>query len=174
MREDRRSARWLALGGVVVAGFAIMLAVASGRSSAVVVPTVPPAPRDARVNEPSIAGPLAATVRDAHPFDAGVERPVGLVELEESGEGSEAWNAQGTALLDAFGATALEMTERGCFVAGCGALYRFSSADEYQRQLAKLVASELYVAWTGGKVFSPVQLRADHQVVVSFLLYRPD
>ena len=41
----------------------IMLAVSSGRPSSVVVLPVPPATREARVNEPSIAGSPAAAVR---------------------------------------------------------------------------------------------------------------
>jgi hypothetical protein len=174
MRQDRRVATWLVVGTIVVASFAIALMVLVGRPSSVVVAVVAPPSRDAHAVAALAPVRNDAPRLDAEPDTATVERPSALVELEESGEGSEAWSSQGTALLDAFGASSAAMTERGCFVAGCAALFTFSSEDDYQRQLARLVASDAYAAWTGGKVLSPLQLRADHKVVVSLVLYRPD
>jgi hypothetical protein len=162
MSHDRRIATWLVAGSFVVASFAIALVVSGDAHASQPVVEVP---RDARLHV-TPPGTTTATLPAA--------LPAALVELEESGEGSEAWSSQGLGLLDALGATAAAISEPGCFVAGCGAMFTFASEDAYQRQLARLVASDAYAAWTGGKVWSPLQTRADRSVVVVLLLYRPD
>ncbi len=102
------------------------------------------------------------------------EREAVLASLRDSGPSAESWDAQATMLLDSVARSPAAASETGCFVAGCGATFTFPSKTEYQRRLDSLLASDGYLAWTGGRRLTAPETRPDGRIVMALVLYRPD
>jgi hypothetical protein len=152
----------------------------------------PPRARDAVAASTgsSAALSVSVSVRDAtaapRPIDADTnwadeqraarsDREQMITSLRQSGSGQEVWVAQGTAALDVLAhASGVQMTEAGCFIAGCGAVFTFATETEYRRGVDTLLASDAFRAWTGGKRFAPPERMPDGRVVIAIVLYRPD
>jgi hypothetical protein len=141
-------------------------------------------PRDAVVVAPPLAPPSEPSVTPTTPLDARAidpaaaaarqERETVLASVRDSGEGHEAWEAQGTALFDAFAKRGARVTGSSCYIAGCAATLGFPSQAAYRRALDEVQASEAYLAWTGGKRLTSPELAEDGRVTVALVLYRPD
>ena len=97
-----------------------------------------------------------------------------LAAVRESGSASEPWVTQGASLLDSIATGGTTISERACAIAGCGAVFEFSSMPEYLRQRASAESSTAFEAWTGGKQWSTPETLEDGRVVVALVLYRPD
>ncbi len=163
----------IVVGGALVVGVAIALAVMT-RTPSAPAPAPPhfdAASAIARAVDALVAADAAS---DAAAIAARVERRQIIAGLVESGSGAEAWDAQGTALLDSLAHRGVEMTGAACFVAGCGATFTFPSEAEYRRRIAELESSDAYRAWTGGKRLTDPEVGADGRVTIAVALYRPD
>jgi hypothetical protein len=111
------------------------------------------------------------------PPDAGAaraEREALLAGLAQSGPAHEVWEADGRALFDAFAQAGVGVGAVECAIAGCGATLDFASQADHDRIVQAIEASAAFLAWTGGKTWSPPEFRADGHVVVALVLYRPD
>jgi hypothetical protein len=111
-------------------------------------------------------------------FDAGIaarqERETVLASLRESGEGHEGWETQATELFGSLANRDTQVSDVGCYIAGCAATFTFSSQAAYHSQIDRLQTSPAYAAWTGGKRYSAPETREDGRVIVALVLYRPD
>ena len=162
------SGRWLVLCGVVVAGLAIALFVMVHRDPRAVTP-----PIDAPTGVDRGAREAAIVLVD-HDASPDAAPTAALATLRASGSGRESWDGQATALLEAAAAGSISSTAPECYIAGCAATFTFASEARYRERAAALTASDVYQAWTGGKLLAEPDRRPDGRVVVTLLLYRPD
>lgn len=133
-------------------------------------------PRPQAVAPPADAAVVVAAAEPAPPPDASdphAERVALTAHMAER-PGHERWERKGEAVLDEVGGRAQGVEERGCYVSGCTATYRFSSRDAYEAVARDEAASAVYAAWKGPKQWTTPEEQADGQVVVALLLYRPD
>jgi hypothetical protein len=102
------------------------------------------------------------------------EREQLLARIRDPKAGYEPWDDQGLAILDSAASDATELTDVGCYMAGCVATFTFPSDGAYRRAIADLKLTTAYVAWTGGKQFTTPETLDDGRVVIAILLNRPD
>ncbi len=90
--------------------------------------------------------------------------------LRNSGPANEPWDATAEQLFKSLP----EMSEMGCYVAGCGVSLELSSAAMFDRRRTEIEAMPAYRAWTGGKKWTVPVASPSGGVVVALILYRPD
>jgi hypothetical protein len=184
------------VGGIVVVALAIVLAVLVRRGDPGVAVT-PPRDGATASSDPGASGRGssaspetardgdATIVRDpdrprtpptAAPDDAavGVSPAALIAELRTSGAANEKWAEQGISLLRSIAPGRADVTDVGCYVAGCAATLTFRSDAELHRALDDLEGSNIYLSWTGGKKLSAPEQHSDGRVSIALALYRPD
>ncbi len=167
--------------GLVVAAMAVLLLTRThGEYHA------PPQSPRAPIGSPPATPPPPASMPDASPVAVTPDAPARdvddvaardareqlLARVRASGDAREEWDEQARALFAT--ASGAVVSDVGCYVAGCAATLAFTSRDSYARSIEALQGSDAYRAWTGGKMFSPPEVRGDGSVVVALVLYRPD
>jgi hypothetical protein len=167
----------LVSGAVGVTGLALWVyaGVNAAASTMPVATQRAPARTEPIERPPSHARPpaLVARVEPAEPQARQSREQLGA-RVRDPSHGHEPWDDAGLALLHALGTDAVEMTDVGCYMAGCMATFTFASTVMYRDAIAKLEASPDYAAWTGGKQLSAPETRADDMVVVAMVFERPD
>jgi len=162
----------LFVGTIVITGFVVALYVL----------TRPP---DHDASAPQLApGELSRAIPQAQTVDA--RKPIStddhtrtsretlLATIRDPRAGHEPWDETGLALLDQLGRDASDVTDRGCYMAGCIATFTFASDASYRRAIDDLTTSAEYAAWTGGKQITSPETLANGQVVIALVLQRPD
>lgn len=148
---------------------ALPLPLDAGRSDS---PTPTPAPTPTPT--PATPTPATPTPEPEPDPDPRFERDRLVGHIRDNLVGHEAWNAPGLAILDAAAKRATSVTDRGCYMAGCIAVFTFPTEDAYEHAAVELTESAAYTAWTGGKQVTPPEIKSDGSIVIAVALLRPD
>jgi hypothetical protein len=162
----------IVVAAVVLAGFAIILLMLTRSEPARPDTHVEPSFREPV--RPTATVPALASQPSPADLDAHAKRERLVARIRDPKAGYEPWDDKGLAILDRVARVAVATTDRGCYMAGCIATFTFPSAEVYQSVVEEITATPEWIAWTGGKQFSPPEKLVNQQVVVAVVLERPD
>ena len=169
-----RSRIRLAVAAFAIAGFAIALYVLTRPPAAQTRVLAAPDPRGSRPLDPAALAPAVDARTPTTDSAARTNRENILDGIRDPHPDHESWNEAGLALVDQLGRDAVDVADRGCYMAGCVGTFTFASEAAYRHAVDALTASTDYAAWTGGKQLTAPETLANGQVVVALVLQRPD